>query len=128
MIATVLFLFLGFISLVFFPIFSSLLDTLIDDQTIFLSSLKAKNCTKLYNSYQRISGVYTIYPDDTPPFNVYCDQTIAGEGWTVIQKRLKGSVNFNRAWDDYKHGLEKIRRLTKNKLKESIWLVFFKIR
>ena len=45
----------------------------------------------------------------------------------MIQKRLKVSVDFNRTWDDYKHGfgnflvgeywlgLEKIRRLTENK-------------
>ena len=69
----------------FFPILNSLIDTLIEDQTIFLTSLKAKNCAELYNSDQRISGVYTIYPDDKAPFDVYCDQTTAGRGWTVIQ-------------------------------------------
>ena len=84
-IATVMFLLLGFISCVFLPILNSLLDTLIEDQIIFMSSLKAKNSSELYNSYQRISGVYTIYPDDTPPFNVYCDQTKACGGWTMIQ-------------------------------------------
>ena len=134
-IATVLFLLLGFISFVFFPILNSLLDTLIEDQTIFLSSLKAKNCAELYNSDQRISGVYTIYPDDKLPFDVYCDQTTAGGGWTVIQKRLKVSDDFNRTWDDYKHGfgnflvgeywlgLEKIRRLTENKTENRLRVV-----
>ena len=69
----------------------------------------------------------TIYPDDKPPFDVYCDQTRAGGGWTVIQKRLNGFVDFNRSWVDYKDGfgnflireywlgLEKIHRLTRNK-------------
>ena len=61
--------------LFFFPILNSLLDTLIEDQTIFLTSLKAKNCAELYNSDQRISGVYTIYPDDKAPFDVYCRLT-----------------------------------------------------
>ena len=46
----------------------------------------------------------TIYPDDKPPFDVYCDQTRAGGGWTVIQKRLNGFVDFNRSWVDYKDG------------------------
>ena len=87
----------------------------------------AKNCAELFKGGQRISGFYTIYLDDKPPFDVYCDQTRAGGGWTVIQKRLNGFVDFNRNWVDYKDGfgnflireywlgLEKIHRLTRNK-------------
>ena len=100
-----------------------------------MSSLKAKNSSELYNSYQRISGVYTIYPDDTPPFDVYCDQTKACGGWTMIQRKLNRSIDFNRTWDDYKHGfgnfligeywlgLKKIRRSTENKTENRLRVV-----
>ncbi|PFX17476.1 Fibroleukin [Stylophora pistillata] len=87
----------------------------------------AKNCAELYKCGQTISDVYTIDPDGSGAFNVYCDQTTADGGWTVIQKRVDGTVDFNRTWNDYKKGfgnflirefwlgLDKIQRLTQNK-------------
>ena len=67
--------------------------------------------------------MYTIKPDNLPAFDVFCDQTTAGGGWTVFQKRLNGSVDFFLDWNDYKVGfgdlngefwlgLDKIHRLT----------------
>ena len=85
-----------------------------------------KNCAELYKAGKRKSGVYSIDPDNTGAFDVYCDQTTAGGGWTVFQKRLDGSVDFYRGWDAYKRGfgnlngefwlgLDKIHRLTKER-------------
>ena len=70
--------------------------------------------------------MYTIDPDGSGAFDVFCDQKAAGGGWTVIQKRLDGSVDFQRGWNDYKRGfgslngefwlgLDKMNRLTTTK-------------
>ena len=36
--------------------------------------------------------------------NVYCDTVTAGGGWLVIQRRIDGSVDFNRYWGEYEEG------------------------
>jgi len=84
-----------------------------------------KNCADVYRAGKKISGVYKIDPDGLGEFEVYCDQKTAGGGWTVFQKRRDGSVDFFRAWNDYKRGfgnlngefwlgLDKINRLTES--------------
>ena len=80
-------------------------------------------CSALYANGIKQSGVYIIYPNKRTPFGVYCDMTDGG--WTVIQRRIDGTVNFTRTWDEYLRGfgdfngeywlgLEKIYRLTKD--------------
>ena len=82
-----------------------------------------RNCAAAYKSGNKISGVYKIDPAGLGKFEVFCDQETAGGGWYVIQKRMNGSVDFYRAWDDYKRGfgdlngefwlgLDKIHRLS----------------
>ena len=36
--------------------------------------------------------------------SVYCDTDTADGGWTVIQRRVDGSLDFNRPWSDYEKG------------------------
>ncbi|KAI8488185.1 Fibrinogen- domains (FReDs) [Branchiostoma belcheri] len=49
------------------------------------------------------SGVYTL-GSPLSGVTVYCDMDTDGGGWTVIQRRMDGSVPFNKNWEEYKHG------------------------
>ncbi|CAC5364402.1 Fibrinogen-like protein A,Ryncolin-4,Angiopoietin-related protein 7,Angiopoietin-related protein 1,Ficolin-3,Ficolin-2,Ryncolin-1,Tenascin-R,Fibrinogen-likeprotein 1,Angiopoietin-1,Fibrinogen C domain-containing protein 1-A,Ryncolin-3,Fibroleukin,Fibrinogen C domain-containing protein 1,Ryncolin-2,Angiopoietin-related protein 6,Angiopoietin-2,Ficolin-1,Fibrinogen C domain-containing protein 1-B,Angiopoietin-4 [Mytilus coruscus] len=61
--------------------------------------LKGKGCP---------NGVYSVSPKGVSPFPVYCNMDIAGGGWTVIQRRQDGSVDFYRGWQDYKNGFGRL--------------------
>ncbi|NWQ77703.1 ANGL3 protein, partial [Columbina picui] len=73
----------------------------------------APDCTALYNSGMRLSGVYTIKPNGSEAFDVYCEMKF-GSSWTVIQNRVDGSLDFNQTWDAYANGF--------GDLNEEFWL------
>ncbi|XP_064553856.1 microfibril-associated glycoprotein 4-like isoform X2 [Drosophila montana] len=88
-----------------------------------LSEFKAMSI--IPNCLRKPSGVYAIKVPDMYPFSVSCDSKFAGSGWIVIQRRINGSVTFNRGWDEYKAGfgdlrgeffigLEKLHKLTQS--------------
>ena len=81
-----------------------------------------KDCAEIYKSGKTANGVYTIQPENSEAFGVYCDQKTDGGGWTVFQKRLDGSQDFYLGWEYYENGfgsldgefwlgLQKIHRL-----------------
>ncbi|XP_061167271.1 angiopoietin-related protein 2-like [Saccostrea echinata] len=64
------------------------------------------DCKDLYEDSHTNSGVYEIYPDGTSSrsLSVYCDMETMDGGWTAIQKRVNGSLSFDRDWTGYKNG------------------------
>ncbi|XP_076153580.1 microfibril-associated glycoprotein 4-like [Alosa pseudoharengus] len=88
------------------------------------------DCADICNNGPQASGVYTIYPAGPNSAQyVYCDMDTEGGKWMVIHRRMDGSVNFYRGWDQFKTGfghaageywigLETLHLLTKNETYE----------
>ncbi|XP_033150904.1 fibrinogen gamma chain-like [Drosophila busckii] len=51
--------------------------------------------------------IQTIRVPGAEPFQVPCDSQLGG--WTVIQRRMDGSVSFNRTWEEYRNGFGDLR-------------------
>ena len=88
----------------------------------FVSSLDCDDVLRQQTSFVS-QGIFRIKPRlSTESFDVLCVQE-NNTMWTVIQRRLNGSVDFYRGWNDYKNGFgdlqsefwlgnEKIHQLT----------------
>ncbi|XP_063283936.1 angiopoietin-related protein 3 [Pelobates fuscus] len=63
----------------------------------------ARDCNDIYNRGDRLSGIYAIKPNGSEEFYVFCEIS-QDNAWTVIQKRMDGSVDFNQTWEDYTNG------------------------
>ncbi|XP_062500432.1 ficolin-2-like [Corticium candelabrum] len=105
-----------------------------DKERSYTSCQEAKQLGKL------LSGVYTLdLGDGLGSFQVYCDMSTDGGGWTVFQRRQDGSVDFYRGWSAYKNGfgdlngefwlgLDKIHRMTKRAQTLRVDLMDFSVR
>ncbi|GCB79838.1 hypothetical protein scyTo_0017966 [Scyliorhinus torazame] len=83
------------------------------------------DCNDIYNEGKDSNGVHMIKPNGYKAFNVYCHRTVVG-GWTVIQRRFDGSVDFDQSWQHYENGfgalegefwlgLEKVHYITRQR-------------
>ncbi|KAJ8417961.1 hypothetical protein AAFF_G00136700 [Aldrovandia affinis] len=63
------------------------------------------DCAAVFKSGSTQSGVYSLtLPNSTEQMKVYCDMETLGGGWTILQKRFNGQVDFHRTWKEYKMG------------------------
>ncbi|XP_061671793.1 angiopoietin-1 isoform X1 [Syngnathoides biaculeatus] len=65
---------------------------------------KFRDCADLYQAGFHKNGVYNIQINLQENKKVYCNMETAGGGWTIIQRREDGSVDFQRTWKEYKMG------------------------
>ncbi|RUS91849.1 hypothetical protein EGW08_000420, partial [Elysia chlorotica] len=54
------------------------------------------------------SSKYAVVPQSTIHRDILCDTQTDGGGWTVIQRRTKGDVFFNRDWESHKNGFGQV--------------------
>ncbi|XP_028578216.2 angiopoietin-2 [Podarcis muralis] len=64
-----------------------------------------KDCADAFKAGLTTSGVYTLtVPNTGDAKKTYCDMETSGGGWTIIQRRSDGKVDFDRTWAEYKAG------------------------
>nr|XP_034338047.1 fibrinogen-like protein A [Crassostrea gigas] len=76
----------------------------------FLSKVHYINgsyCADILEKYPNTrwrNGVYNVTASSNRSKAVFCDMTTDNGGWTVIQRRVNGLVDFYRNWTEYKNG------------------------
>ena len=66
-------------------------------------NLIPRDCSQWYRNSYRKSGIYKIKNNNVIK-EVYCHMNDTSPGWTFFQRRINGTVSFNRNWEEYKNG------------------------
>ncbi|XP_062618314.1 fibroleukin-like [Saccostrea cucullata] len=69
-----------------------------------LEKIHLIDCKHLLAVGFSVSSVYTIYPWYNRSVDVFCDMKRKDGGWTVKHRRIDGSTDFLRNWNEYKEG------------------------
>ncbi|XP_053575392.1 angiopoietin-related protein 6 [Bombina bombina] len=63
------------------------------------------NCFDAFMGGHKSNGIYLLKPHGgNQVMQAWCEQELTGGGWTVIQRRQDGSINFFTTWHNYKEG------------------------
>jgi len=76
--------------------------------TLVSGACVPNSCNAIKVAYPAsVDGTYAVDPDGAgaiAAFNVLCDMTTDGGGWTVFQERYNGAQDFYLGWTSYVNG------------------------
>ncbi|XP_068506324.1 fibrinogen C domain-containing protein 1-like [Syngnathus scovelli] len=83
---------------------SSLREKVVDQPTLHreLYGLMPRDCSDI-KAAGKSTGVHMLFSGSSS-FEASCNMWQDGGGWTVIQRRRDGTVDFFQGWDDYREG------------------------
>ncbi|KAL7740823.1 hypothetical protein ACLKA6_013674 [Drosophila palustris] len=83
-----------------------LLKAELERQGKLIDELAKESCHLGSCAEAKSNGIYDILIPNlsSQPVQVACDAFTRGGGWTIILRRMDGSVNFYRNWTEYQNG------------------------
>uniref|UniRef100_A0A8D2KR95 Fibrinogen C-terminal domain-containing protein n=1 Tax=Varanus komodoensis TaxID=61221 RepID=A0A8D2KR95_VARKO len=72
--------------------------------TAFPGDLSRINCVPSTGYVLQGWGLLSLDDPHVLHCQAYCDMVADGGGWTMIQRRQDGTVDFNRTWQEYRQG------------------------